>query len=209
MSEVAERRRIMSKNIILIDRQYGSGGREVGKMLADKLGIPFYDGQMLLMAADKYGLNPGVMKEYDEKNVKSMIYMIAMYSDYGMEDTNKLLPQKIYNAMAQTIIKLANEGPCVIMGRCADYILSDRNDCLSIFIYASDMSFRIHRAVTVDNVPEKEAAGYIKKRDKQRREYYNFHTDGRWGEAANYDLCLNTSSLGYDTCVSLIESMCR
>lgn len=199
----------MSKKIILIDRQYGSGGREVGKMLADKLGIPFYDGQMLLMAADKYGLNPGVMKEYDEKNVKSMIYMIAMYSDYGMEDTNKLLPQKIYNAMAQTIIKLANEGPCVIMGRCADYILSDRNDCLSIFIYASDMSFRIHRAVSVDNVPEKEAPGYIKKRDKQRREYYNFHTDGRWGEATNYDLCLNTSSLGYDTCVSLIESMYR
>lgn len=199
----------MSKNIILIDRQYGSGGREVGKMLADKLGIPFYDGQMLLMAADKYGLNPGIMKEYDEKNVKSMIYMIAMYSDYGMEDTNKLLPQKIYNAMAQTIMKLANEGPCVIMGRCADYILSDRKDCLSIFIYASDMSFRIRRAVSVDNVPEKEAAGYIKKRDKQRREYYNFHTDGRWGEATNYDLCLNTSSLGYDTCVSLIENMCR
>ena len=163
----------MSKNIILIDRQYGSGGREVGKMLADKLGIPFYDGQMLLMAADKYGLNPGVMKEYDEKNVKSMIYMNAMYSDYGMEDTNKLLPQKIYNAMSQTIMKLANEGPCVIMGRCADYILSDRKDCLSIFIYASDMSFRIQRAVSVDNVPEKEAAGYIKKRDKQRREYYN------------------------------------
>lgn len=208
MSET-EGRGIMSKNIILIDRQYGSGGREVGKMLADKLGIPFYDGQMLLMAADKYGLNPGVMKEYDEKNVKSMIYMIAMYSDYGMEDTNKLLPQKIYNAMAQTIMKLANEGPCVIMGRCADYILSDRKDCLSIFIYASDMSFRIQRAVSVDNVPEKEAAGYIKKRDKQRREYYNFHTDGRWGEATNYDLCLNTSSLGYDTCVSLIESMCR
>lgn len=208
MSET-EGRGIMSKNIILIDRQYGSGGREVGKMLADKLGIPFYDGQMLLMAADKYGLNPGVMKEYDEKNVKSMIYMIAMYSDYGMEDTNKLLPQKIYNAMAQTIMKLATEGPCVIMGRCADYILSDRKDCLSIFIYASDMSFRIQRAVSVDNVPEKEAAGYIKKRDKQRREYYNFHTDGRWGEATNYDLCLNTSSLGYDTCVSLIESMCR
>ncbi len=199
----------MSKKIILIDRQYGSGGREVGKMLADRLGIPFYDGQMLLMAADKFGLNPGVMKEYDEKNVKSMIYMIAMYSDYGMEDTNKLLPQKIYNAMSQTIMKLANEGPCVIMGRCADYILSDRKDCLSIFIYASDMSFRIQRAVSVDNVPEKEAAGYIKKRDKQRREYYNFHTDGRWGEAANYDLCLNTSSLGYDTCVSIVESMCR
>ena len=208
MSET-EGRGIMSKNIILIDRQSGSGGREVGKMLADKLGIPFYDGQMLLMAADKYGLNPGVMKEYDEKNVKSMIYMIAMYSDYGMEDTNKLLPQKIYNAMSQTIMKLANEGPCVIMGRCADYILSDRKDCLSIFIYASDMSFRIQRAVSVDNVPEKEAAGYIKKRDKQRREYYNFHTDGRWGETTNYDLCLNTSSLGYDTCVSLIESMCR
>ncbi len=198
----------MSNKIILIDRQYGSGGREVGKMLAQKLDIPFYDGQMLLMAADRFGLNPGVMKEYDEKNVKSMIYMIAMYSDYGMEDTSKLLPQKIYNAMAQTIIRLANEGPCVIMGRCADYILSDRKDCLSLFIYASDMSFRINRAMTVDNVPEKEAAGYIKKRDKQRREYYNFHTDGRWGEATNYDLCLNTSSLGYETCVSIVEGLC-
>ena len=200
---------IMSKKIILIDRQYGSGGREIGKMLSENLDIPFYDGQMLMMAAEKFGLSHNVMKEYDEKNVKSMIYMIAMYSDYGMEDSNKLLPQKIYNAMAQTITKLAGEGPCVIMGRCADYILSSRNDCLSIFVYASDMSARIKRAVEVDNVPEKEAPGYIKKRDKQRREYYNFHTDGRWGEATNYDLCLNTSTLGYEACVKVIENLCK
>ena len=198
---------IMSKNIILIDRQYGSGGREVGKKLSEKLGIPFYDGQMLLMAAEKYGLNPGIMKEYDEKNVKSMIYMIAMYADYGIDDSGKLLPQKIYTAMSQTILKLASEGPCIIMGRCADYILSDRTDCLSIFIYASDMGFRINRVKEVDNVPEKDAVGYIKKRDKQRREYYNFHTDGRWGEATNYDLCLNTSELGYDRCVKIIEDI--
>lgn len=197
----------MANKIILIDRQYGSGGRAVGKELAKQLNIPFYDGQMLLMAAEKYGIHPGIMQEYDEKNVKSMIYMIAMYSDYSREDSSKLLPQKIYSAMSQTILKLAEEGPCVIMGRCADYILSERDDCLSVFIYASDMEFRKRRAMEIDGVPEKEVSSSIKKRDKQRKEYYNFHTDGRWGETSNYDICLNTSALGLDTCVNILKGI--
>ncbi len=197
----------MSDKIILIDRQYGSGGREIGRMLSERLDIPFYDGQMLMMAAERYGLNPGVMQEYDEKNVRSMIYMIAMYSDYSMDEDNKMLPQKIYHAMSQTITKLADEGPCVIMGRCADYILKGKKDYISAFVYASDIEFRKARAIEVDNVPEKEALSYIKKRDKQRKDYYNFHTDGRWGETSNYDICLNTSRLGYEKCVNAIEKM--
>lgn len=198
---------VVSKKIILIDRQYGSGGREIGKMLSERLDIPFYDGQMLLMAANKYGLSHDVMKEYDEKNVRSMIYMIAMYSDYNTDGENTMLPQKIYNAMSETITKLASEGPCVIMGRCADHILEGKADYLSIFVYASDMQFRINRAVAVDNILKKDAASYIKKRDKQRKDYYNFHTDGKWGEATNYDLCLNTSRLGYEKCIFAIEKL--
>lgn len=197
----------MGDKIILIDRQYGSGGREVGRMLSERLNIPFYDGQMLLMAANRYGLSPDVMREYDEKNVRSMIYMIAMYSDYSNDGENAMLPQKIYNAMSNTIIKLAEEGQCVIMGRCSDHILEGKADYISTFVYASDMNFRINRAVNVDNIAEKDAASYIKKRDKQRRDYYNFHTDGKWGDITNYDLCLNTSRLGYEKCVFAIEKM--
>jgi len=196
----------MSK-IILIDRQYGSGGREVGKKIADKLGIPFYDGQMLFIAAEKFGLNPGVMEEYDEKNVKSMIYMIAMSSNYHSANNNMTVPQNMYNAMAETIIKLADEGPCVIMGRCADYILKDRADYISAFIHASDMKQRETRAKEVDNISTRDIAAYIKKRDRQRRDYYNFYTDGRWGATENYDICLNTSAITYDKCAEIICSL--
>lgn len=196
----------MSK-IILIDRQYGSGGREVGKKIADRLEIPFYDGQMLFIAAEKFGLNPGVMEEYDEKNVKSMIYMIAMSSNYHSSNNNMTVPQNMYNAMAETIIKLADEGPCVIMGRCADYILRDKVDYISAFIHASDMKQREKRAREVDNITIKDISTYIKKRDRQRRDYYNFYTDGRWGVTENYDICLNTSVITYDKCAEIICSL--
>lgn len=196
----------MSK-IILIDRQYGSGGREVGKKIADRLEIPFYDGQMLFIAAEKFGLNPGVMEEYDEKNVKSMIYMIAMSSNYHSSNNNMTVPQNIYNAMAETIIKLADEGPCVIMGRCADYILRDKVDYISAFIHASDMKQREKRAREVDKISIKDISTYIKKRDRQRRDYYNFYTDGRWGVTENYDICLNTSVITYDKCAEIICSL--
>ncbi|MBE5936892.1 MAG: cytidylate kinase-like family protein [Lachnospiraceae bacterium] len=198
----------MAGKIILIDRQYGSGGREVGKRLADRLGIPFYDGQMLMIAAEKFGLSANVMAEYDEKNIKSMIYMIAMNADYNNGDGG-MLPRKIYQAMQETIIRLANEGPCVIVGRCADYILEDKVEYINTFIYASDMQKRIDRAIKVDNIKAKDAPSYIKKRDRQRREYYNFHTDRRWGETSNYDICLNTSTLGYDRCVDIIENLVK
>ena len=196
----------MSK-IILIDRQYGSGGREVGKKISEKLGIPLYDGQMLFIAAEKFGLNPGVMEEYDEKNVKSMIYMIAMSSNYHSSNNNMTVPQNMYNAMSEKIIKLADEGPCVIMGRCADYILRERVDYVSAFIHASDMKQREKRAREVDNITSKDIAAYIKKRDRQRRDYYNFYTDGRWGVTENYDICLNTSAITYDKCAEIICSL--
>ena len=198
----------MSNKIVLIDRQYGSGGREVGKIIADKKNIPFYDGEMLFIAAEKYGFNPGVMQEYDEKNVKSMIYMIAMTAEYKVITTGaSTLPQNMYNAMSDTIMKLAKEGPCVIMGRCADYILKGYADYVSAFIYASDMEERVKRAIEVDNVSPKDTESYIKKKDKQRRDYYNFYTDGKWGETVNYDICLNTSAIGYAKCADIIMEL--
>ena len=199
----------MAGKIILIDRQYGSGGREVGKKVSERLGIPFYDGQMLAIAAEKNGLNLGMMEEYDEKNVRSMIYMIAMTSNYNTVGNESLMPQNIYNAMSDTILKLANEGQCVIMGRCADYILKDKADYLSAFVYATDMSQREKRAVEVDNVLRKDVAAYIKKKDKQRREYYNFYTDGKWGAMENYDICLNTSRVSYDRCADIICNLVK
>ena len=197
----------MDKKLILIDRQYGSGGREIGKLIAQRKGIPFYDGQMLFIAAEKYGLNPGVMQEYDEKNVKSMIYMIAMTSEYQTSEEGRMLPQKIYYANSETIKRLANEVPCVIMGRCADYILKDQFDFVNLFVYSSEMKDRVKRTMEVDQLREKDAVSHIKKKEKSRKEYYNFHTDGRWGEVTNYDICLNTSRLSYEQCVKAIEDI--
>lgn len=196
----------MSSKLILIDRQYGSGGREIGKKLAEKLDIPFYDGEMLYIAAERFGLNPGVLEQYDEKNVKSMIYMIAMTAEHQVNGAGTL-PQNMYNAMAETILRLAKDGQCVIMGRCADYILKDKADYVSVYVHASDMKKRIERAIDIDGVTRKDVEGYIKKKDKQRRDYYNFYTDGKWGEAKNYDICLDTSTIGYDKCVEIIMSL--
>ena len=195
---------VMAGKLVLIDRQYGSGGREVGKRISKKLGIPFYDGEMLLMAAEKFGFNLGIMQEYDEKNVKSLIYMIAMTAEYNSGNNNASMPQNMYNAMSDTIMRLAKEGQCVIMGRCADYILKGIVDYVSVFVYASDMEQRTKRAIEVDGVSPKDTAAYIKKRDKQRKDYYNFYTDGRWGAAENYDICLNTSAVNYDKCAEII-----
>ena len=109
--------------------------------------------------------------------------------------------------MSETIIKLADEGPCVIMGRCADYILRDKVDYISAFIHASDMKQREKRAREVDKISIKDISTYIKKRDRQRRDYYNFYTDGRWGVTENYDICLNTSVITYDKCAEIICSL--
>lgn len=190
---------------ITIERQYASGGREIGKRLSEKLGIPFYDGQLLMLAAEKYGLNPEEVKANDEKVNRSLLYSVAAAVENFRGNDRGMLPYRIYQAQAETIRRLSMEGPCIFIGRCAGEILKEKRRCLNVFIYASSMAERRERANQIDNIPMTDADSYIHMKDKQRRDYYKMYAEKEWGDPLNYDLCMNSSALGYDRCVELIE----
>ncbi|SFH55850.1 Cytidylate kinase [Lachnospiraceae bacterium NLAE-zl-G231] len=190
---------------ITIERQYASGGREIGKRLSEKLGIPFYDGQLLMLAAEKYGLNPEEVKANDEKVNRSLLYSVAAAVENFRGNDRGMLPYRIYQAQAETIRRLSMEGPCIFIGRCAGEILKEKRRSLNVFIYASSMAERRERANQIDNIPMTDADSYIHMKDKQRRDYYKMYAEKEWGDPLNYDLCMNSSALGYDRCVELIE----
>ncbi|MDC7290979.1 cytidylate kinase-like family protein [Blautia schinkii] len=194
---------------ITISRQYGSGGRQVAAMLSEKLGIPYYDSNLLLIAGEKYGINPGLLKEYDERKNSSFLYGIAMLADGYTNQDRIMLPYKLYQAQMDAMKRLVEEGPCIFVGRCADQILKDECDLLRVFIYASSMEERISRIMKVDQVSQREAPARISQRDRERKDYYYFHTGQEWGKKENYDLCLNTSTLGYEGCVDIIYQMIK
>jgi cytidylate kinase len=186
---------------ITIERQYASGGREIGKRLSEKLGIPFYDGQLLMLAAEKYGLNPEEVKANDEKVNRSLLYSVAAAVENFRGNDRGMLPYRIYQAQAETIRRLSMEGPCIFIGRCAGEILKEKRRSLNVFIYASSMAERRERANQIDNIPMTDADSYIHMKDKQRRDYYKMYAEKEWGDPLNYDLCMNSSALGYDRCV--------
>lgn len=194
---------------ITISRQYGSGGRQVAKLLSEKLGIPYYDSNLLLMAGEKYGINPDLLKEFDEKKSSSFLFGIAMLAEGYTNEDRVMLPYRLYQAQMSTMKRLVQEGPCIIVGRCADRILKDQKDLLRVFIYASDMEQRINRIMAVDGVSQKEAPSRIAQKDKARRDYYYFHTGQEWGKKENYDICLNTSSFGYEGCADIIAALAQ
>lgn len=197
----------MRRSCITIDRQYGSGGREVGKILSKKLNIPFYDGELLLLAAERFGLNPGLLKDKDEKRSGSLLHDIAVFAN-SFQNYDKLLePYKMFEAVSMTICKLAMEGPAIFLGRCADTVLKDVCGSLNIFIYASSMEERISRIHNTDHIAMKNIEVYIKKKDQQRRDYYKMFAEKEWGKMENYDICLNTSSFGYEGCADVIAEM--
>lgn len=194
---------------ITISRQYGSGGRQVAKLLSEKLGIPYYDSNLLLMAGEKYGINPDLLKEFDERKSSSFLFGIAMLAEGYTNEDRVMLPYRLYQAQMSTMKRLVQEGPCIIVGRCADRILKDQEDLLRVFIYASDMEQRINRIMAVDGVSQKEAPSRIAQKDKGRRDYYYFHTGQEWGKKENYDICLNTSSFGYEGCADIIAALAQ
>ena len=176
--------------IITIGREYGSGGREIGKLVADKLGIPFYDKEILTRAAEESGLCKEVFEHHDEKaSVGSMLTGTHM-GTVGM-GVQMPLNQRVFLAQFDTITKLAAEGDCVIVGRCADYVLKDLPNVTHVFLYAS-LERRIERIMRVENVDRDTARELIRKTDKQRKNYYNFFADGNWGLRSNYDLMVRT-----------------
>lgn len=194
--------------IITISRQYGSGGREIGKKLAEQLDIPFYDNEIITRAAKESGFAEAAFHRAEQKATNSLLYSIAMgLNSYGSQDfgySNLSLDDRIYLAQSEVIHNLADEGPCVIVGRCADYVLRNHKNIVNIFIWASIES-RVKRAVESYQMPEHKAAEQILKIDKRRANYYNYHANEKWGRADNYHLSIKSDFLGIDKTVETIK----
>ena len=190
----------MAKRIITISREFGSGGRFIGEEIAKKLGIAYYDKNIISQIAEKSGLSPEYIQENAELSPKKGLFA---YAFSGRDITGKSVEDMVYEAQRNIILDLAEKEPCVIIGRNADYILKDRDDVLNVFIHG-DMPEKIKRITGLHNVEEKEAVKMMADTDKRRRTNYNFYTDQNWGKASNYTLCLNSSQLGYDRCEMII-----
>ena len=197
----------MSKNtVITIGRQFGSGGRAIGKLVAEKLGIPFYDKEIIKHIAQESGLSHEILDDYDEKPTNSFLYSLSLGAyTYGNSITGipeMPMSDKIFVIQSDVIKNLAKQGPCVIVGRCAESILKGEVDCLSVFIHA-DFDSRIQRVSEYDNISHDEAAERIRKTDKKRASYHNYYSELKWGAATSYDLCLN-SKIGTENAAQLI-----
>lgn len=190
----------MAKRIITISREFGSGGRFIGEEAAKKLGISYYDKNIISHIAEESGLSPEYIQESAELSPKKGLFAYALA---GRDITGKSVEDMVYEAQRKVILGLAEKEPCVIIGRNADFILKDRDDVLNIFIHGN-MPEKTERICRLYNVSEKEAVKMMTDIDKRRMTNYNFYTDQRWGKASNYTLCLNSSQLGYDKCEKII-----
>lgn len=191
----------MSNKIITISREFGSGGRTIGRRLAEKLGIPCYDAEIVQKIAEESGYAEDYIKE--EGEYTSGGWLSTVFSDRTAGMTNQ---DKLWSIQSKVIIELAQKGPCVIVGRCADYILRDKAELLTVFIHAS-LEKRAERIVKeygeTDETPEQR----LKDKDKRRATYHRFYTDMKWGQAQNYHVCLDSGELGIDKCVELLASI--
>ena len=198
----------MANKIYTIGREFGSGGREVGEKLAAKLGIKLYDKELLQQAAKDSGFCEEIFENHDEKPTNSFLYSLVMdtYSVSGYSAAPFLdmpLNHTVFLAQFETIKKIAEKESCVIVGRCADYALSDNPDCINIFIHA-DLDVRIKNVSRNLNITENKARDIINKTDKQRASYYNYYTSKKWGDSKSYNLSLDAGKLGTDNCVEMI-----
>lgn len=197
----------MAYRIITIGRQFGSGGHEIGERLAENLNLPFYDNALIDIAVDYGNISSDELKNADEKRPGSLLYTIFENSN---AKTGYHLPVQdaMYNLQSEVIRSLAEKESCIIVGRCAGYILKGRKDTISVFIHA-DMDYRIDRICSRQNCSRKDAINKIKKTDKNRSYYYNYYTDQKWGDIGSYDLSLNSSKLGIDGCVDILTKLLK
>ncbi len=193
------------KKSITISRQFGSGGHDIGKAVAEKLGIKFYDKEILALAAKDSGIDVGHFEAADEKPTNSFLYSVVMTGQIYANTNDFLTNDKLFAFQSTSIAKAAKEEPCLFVGRCADYVLRDNPDVINIFIHA-EMDARIERIMKIHNATESEAKSLIKKADKRRMSYYNFYAEGRWGDSGLYDLSINSTLLGID---GTAEAICN
>ena len=193
----------MSKRIVTISREYGSGGRQVGQMVAKNLGMEFYDKKLIDLAAKEIGFSPELIADKEQRVTNSLLYNFAMGSLYGIayprtpKPEELPLTEQIFIAQKKIIEDAARRSPCVFVGRCADYILKDRDDVLKVFIYCD-------RALAEYGEIEEYIDEFMHQTDKKRRIHYETFTNQKWGRRENYDLMLNSGALGIDSCVQLI-----
>lgn len=195
------------KTIITLGRQLGSNGKLIGKALAEKLNCKFYDKELIAKVAKDSGLSENLFEGIDEKPTNSLLYALVMGVQSGKglyyQYNDVLNGDNIFRLQSDVIKKIADEGSCIIVGRCADYILRNSPNLIRLFLYAG-VDARAATLMSRDNMSEKEAYSAINKADKRRSNYYNFYTNNTWGDVNNYDLCLDTSSLSVDDCVDIL-----
>lgn len=197
----------MEKKIITVSREFGSGGRTVGKMLSEKLGVPYYDKDIVNNVAEKTGFDKAFIEENGEFSNFKSFFSFAMAQGMNVTQNGMSVSDMLFCVQRQVILDLA-QSPCVIVGRCADYILKDRGDCFNTFIYA-DMASRAERIVRLYGESEKKPEQRLNEKDKKRRIYCKHYTDREWGDPHNYDLCLNSGVLGLEKCAELIISAAK
>lgn len=190
----------MQRRIITISREFGSGGRFIGEEVAKKLGIAYYDKNIISQIAEESGLSPEYIQESAELSPKKGLFA---YAFAGRDITGKSIEDIVYEAQRKVILELAEKESCVIVGRNADFILQDRDDVLNVFIHGN-MPEKTQRISRLYNVSEQEAVKMMADVDKRRMINYNFYREQRWGKASNYTLCLNSSQLGYERCEEII-----
>lgn len=192
--------------VITIGRQFGSGGRAIGKQVAQALDIPFYDKELIKQMAKESGLSHEILDDYDEKPTNSFLYSLSLGAyTYGNSLTGipeMPMSDKIFVIQSDVIKNIAKQGSCVIVGRCAESILKDVVPCLSVFVH-TDFDSRIKRVSEYENISHDEAAEQIRKTDKKRASYHNYYSDLKWGAATSYDLCIN-SKIGIENAAKLI-----
>ena len=192
----------MKRVIITIGREYGSGGRLVAKQLAQRLDVPFYDKELIQKVAKKTGLSEHYIQSTEQRRpTNSLIFDL-----YTAVQTPSV-PEQVFIAQAKVIKEAAEQGSCVIVGRCADYVLRDYPDCLRVFVSAP-MDQRVRRAHDEYGVDQPNIESYVIRQDKIRASYYNYYATGRWGDRSSYDLCVNTR-IGIENAVSIIEAAAR
>lgn len=197
----------MDKFIITIARGFGSGGRTIGKMLSKRLGVEFYDKDIIKLASEESGINEALFGQSDEKTKgglgKRSVYKGEVISPDKKGFTSE---ENLFNYTAKVIKKLAEEKSCIIVGRCADFILKDCKEAVRVFVWADEENCVKNAAEVKGIVDRKEALKTIAATDKSRAEYYKAHTGKNWNDARNYDICLNSGDLGFEKCVEIIES---
>lgn len=197
----------MENYVITIARGYGSGGRTIGKLLAERLNVHYYDRELMRLASDTSGINEELFVKSDETVKKSLLFRIARKAYQGElippDSDDFVSNDNLFNYQAKVIRELATQESCIIVGRCADYVLKDNKNVIRIFVHAP-FEDCVSKVVELSGITRDEAAKKISSIDKHRADYYKYYTGRSWEEAANYDLCLNSSKLGFEKCVDMI-----